>query len=475
MSGTSLLGIAIIRTTSKNGNNRPAGGLFLLVNISSFWENTKPATRKTTKPRSVISEVLLLAGFPRIVKADLPGMGETHYLVDANYDFIPEVKRFLDYKRAVGRAPTTIEAYCARLRYLYQFLTQRGLSVLAAEGRKQADSSDLVAFVMWLCNPYREAGNVEVIHRESPLQASTVNMILQAVANLYQYLVRQHEIAESPVRYVDIHRSQMLKDIDLLTHTRRGKDATTARRMDLKLKTPKRLPKVVGEADFAAFVGGIHMGGRPQSDPCGFRDRLICVLLKESGLRIGELLGMRLEDIEYSQGGIHVRFRADNANRARAKAGYEHDRFVHLSPDVMGILDIYLTEVWLDASPDHDYLWIVLRPNARNRDGAVTFGQPLTYKAVSSQFRHYSEQSEVRITPHMLRHTHATGLVRSFTENGQPVDWKFIQERLGHASVVTTMMIYTHLNDQDRKQGYDNYLERRENVRATRYIHFTYP
>jgi len=409
-----------------------------------------------------------MSGFPWMVAADVPGVGEMHYLMDENLDFIPEVKRFLDYKRSVGRAPNTILAYCSRLRYFYQFLRKEGRSVLPVAGSKQADSADLVEFLIWLCNPYRDAGNVDVIHQGSAVQASTVNHILQVVGSLYKYLVRHKEIAESPVKYVDVPRGQMLKDMDLLTHTRRDRDATTVQRMELKLKEPKRMPKVLEDADFAVIVDCIHMGRRPQTDPCGFRDRLICVLLKESGLRIGELLGMRLEDIEYGKGGIHVRFRGDNTNGARAKAGYGRNRFVDLPVDVMGMLDIYLTEVWLDASPDHDYLWIVLKQDARNRDGALTYGRPLNYKAVAKQFEHYSKRAKVHITPHMLRHTHATSMVRSFTDHGQPVDWKFIQERLGHASVVTTMMTYTHLNDKDRKKGYDNYVARREQARASR-------
>jgi integrase/recombinase XerD len=408
-----------------------------------------------------------MSSFPWMVAADVPDVGEMYYLVDENFDFIPEVKRFLDYKRSVGRAPNTLLAYCSRLRYFYQFLRKKGLSVLAMPGNKQADSADLVEFLIWLCNPHRDAGNVDAIHQASPIQASTVNLILQAVGTLYKYLVRHKEIAESPVKYVDVPRGQMLKDMDLLAH-RRGKDAATVQKMELKLKEPKRIPKVVEDPDFAAFVDCIHMGSRPQTDPAGFRDRLICVLLKESGLRIGELLGMRLEDVEHGKGGIHVRFRDDNTNKARAKAGYGRDRFVHLPPDVMGMLDIYLTEVWLDAGPDHDYLWIVVRQNARNQNGEVTYGQPLHYKTVANQFNHYSKQSGVHITPHMLRHTHATSLVRSFTDHEQVVDWKFIQERLGHASVVTTMETYTHLNDKDRKKGYDNYLERKEKTRANR-------
>ncbi len=76
-------------------------------------------------------------------------------------------------------------------------------------------------------------------------------------------------------------------------------------------------------------------------------------------------------------------------------------------------------------------------------------------------FQHYSEKSGVLLHPHALRHTHATALVRSYLQDGEPVDWKFVQERLGHASVVTTMQTYTHLTNEDRKQAYDRYQKKR--------------
>jgi len=69
----------------------------------------------------------------------------------------------------------------------------------------------------------------------------------------------------------------------------------------------------------------------------------------------------------------------------------------------------------------------------------------------------------------MLRHTHATELVRSYLQAEQAVDWKYIQERLGHVSVVTTMEIYTHLTDEDRKKAYDAYLARRHATAARRH------
>lgn len=181
-----------------------------------------------------------------------------------------------------------------------------------------------------------------------------------------------------------------------------------------------RLP--VSEQDFQTFIDSIHMGQDPNNDPPGFRDRLLCLMLKEGGFRIGEALGMRMEDLEFGKQGVHVRFRPDNENGARAKAGYGNDRFVHLPTDVLGLLDIYITEVWIEASPCTDHLWIVLKKEAKSRDGQPTYGTALNVAAVEKVFQYYSRKSGVLLHPHVLRHTHATALVRSNLQDGEAVD-----------------------------------------------------
>jgi integrase/recombinase XerD len=390
---------------------------------------------------------------PKIVVADTPNGGRMWYLVDANLDFIPEVKLFLDWKAATRRAPATIKAYCSRLLWFYRFLWQHDLCVL------EVTPASLSEFVIWLCNPYREIAAVSPIHQTSPLTASSVNLILQAVGAFYRFLVRRGKISESPVRYVDVPRGKWLTEHDLLAHTRRGQ--AVIQRMELKLKEPGRLPPTVSEQDFQTFIDSIHMGQAPNGDPPGFRDRLLCLMLKEGGFRIGELLGMRMEDLEFGKQGVHVRFRPDNENGARAKAGYGRDRFVHLPTDILGLLDIYLTEVWIEATPATSHLWIVLRKEAKRRGGCSTYAAALTVAAVEKMFQYYSKRSGIILHPHVLRHTHATALARSYLQEGEAVDWKFIQERLGHASVVTTMQTYTHLTNEDRKWAYDRYQERR--------------
>jgi integrase/recombinase XerD len=186
---------------------------------------------------------------PKMVEALLPDRGHMFYLVDANLDFIPEVKEFLDWKAATKRAPATIEAYCSRLLWYYRFLDQHTLGVL------EASPADLTEFVIWLCNPHRGAINVEVIHEPSPLQATSVNLILQAVGALYGFLVRRGMLSESPVRYVEVPKGKWLTERDLLAHTRKGQQLV--QRSELKLKEPVRLPQTISEQDFQVFVDGI--------------------------------------------------------------------------------------------------------------------------------------------------------------------------------------------------------------------------
>jgi integrase/recombinase XerD len=120
--------------------------------------------------------------------------------------------------------------------------------------------------------------------------------------------------------------------------------------------------------------------------------------------------------------------------------------------------------VWIEANPVTSHLWIVLRKEAKSHDGTSTFAAALTVATVEKIFQHYSKKSGVALHPHVLRHTHATSLVRSYLAEGQPVDWKFVQERLGHASVVTTMQAYTHLTNEDRQQAYEAYLKKKRKI-----------
>ncbi len=394
---------------------------------------------------------------PKLVAADTPDRGLMWYLVDANLDFVQEVKLFLDWKAATRHAPATIKAYCSRLLWFYRFLAHQQLQI------EEVTAAHLTEFVIWLQHPGRAYPHKDALTGQHPLSASSINLIVQEVADLYRFLVRRGLVTQSPVVYVAASRGKWAIERDLLAHTHRR---FQTQRMEIRVKEPVRRPATISEQDFQIFVNAISTARSPRADPSGFRDRLICLMLKEGGFRLGELLGLHLSDLDFGGRGVYVRFRADNENAARAKAGYGRDRFVHLPPALLGLLDLYLTEIWIDVSPHTDHLWIVLNKHARNRAGQYTCGMALTAAAVESMFQHYSKRSGIRLHPHQLRHSHATDLVRSYLREGQPVDWKFIQERLGHASVVTTMETYVHLESEDRQLAYQTFVTRRDATHA---------
>jgi integrase len=84
----------------------------------------------------------------------------------------------------------------------------------------------------------------------------------------------------------------------------------------------------------------------------------------------------------------------------------------------------------------------------------------MTYSAVIDLFRRLHKKTGIRIHPHMLRHTHATELLRSGWDVAK------VQKRLGHASAQTTLNIYTHLTDDDLKQAHHAFEKAKKRANA---------
>src|SRR5579859_2451070 len=102
--------------------------------------------------------------YPKVVVAEVPSLGRMFYLVDEHLNFIDEVKDFLDWKAATRRAPATIEAYCFRLLWYYRYLRRYGLNVM------EVGPPDLTEFLLWLCNPYRDAEPTTLVLQAKPIQ-----------------------------------------------------------------------------------------------------------------------------------------------------------------------------------------------------------------------------------------------------------------------------------------------------------------
>ncbi|MEL1194239.1 RadC family protein [Staphylococcus epidermidis] len=156
-------------------------------------------------------------------------------------------------------------------------------------------------------------------------------------------------------------------------------------------------------------------------------------------------VSLRLEDIVTWDNQIHLTPRDVNVNEAYIKLRKE--RTIHVSKELMSLYTDYLIYEYSEEL-EHDYVFISLKEGY--------FGKPLKYQSVLDLVRRIVKRTGIEFTSHMLRHTHATQLIR------EGWDVAFVQKRLGHAHVQTTLNTYVHLSDQDMKNEFNKYLERKE-------------
>jgi len=185
------------------------------------------------------------------------------------------------------------------------------------------------------------------------------------------------------------------------------------------VSTPKRekfLPTVIQSSDIEALF--------EQADsekPLGARDRAWMELLYASGLRIGELVGIDLDDIELRSRLVKVRGKGSK------------ERIVPFGSKAETAIRAWLavrSELGHRRDDERQPLFLNYR------------GDRISARSVRRLFDRYVRQTSLRsgVSPHTLRHSFATHLLNA------GADLRTIQELLGHASLSTTQK-YTHLND----------------------------
>ncbi len=156
----------------------------------------------------------------------------------------------------------------------------------------------------------------------------------------------------------------------------------------------------------------------------GYRDRAIIELLYSSGIRVGELVSLRIGDVDFSQGVLRVFGKG------------KKERMVPVTPEALEAI--------------RDYLFN--RASSRERGSALFTnlrGGRLTTRAVEYILEETVKAAGIfrKVTPHMLRHSFAT----HFLGNG--LNLRYLQSMLGHSNLSTTE-IYTHLSVEELKKVY---------------------
>ncbi len=285
---------------------------------------------------------------------------------------VEEFLRYLEVSRGVSKH--TLKAYASDLKIWSEYLRAQGVRVL------EASHLNLRGFL-----------GVQAVDK----QATTRARRLAAVKAFYRFLVRRGAIAASPARRVKTP------------------------------KLPQKLPRAVPVDDAFAL-----MEAPDDERVLGLRDRAMLETLYGGGLRVSELVGLNLTDLDRSSKVVRVRGKGNK------------QRLCPLHDGVVEAID-----AWLEARKR------VLAKSKRPAAEAMFLnfrGGRLTTRSVARHLERYARALGLdrHVSPHALRHSFATHLLAG------GADVRVIQELLGHASLSTTQR-YTAVSFEQLQKVYD--------------------
>ncbi|HQR37535.1 MAG TPA: site-specific tyrosine recombinase XerD [Blastocatellia bacterium] len=280
-------------------------------------------------------------------------------------------QEFLSYLRVErGLSPNTLEAYERDLKKLMRFAERREREIVTIE------RADVMAFIREL----REAG----------LEPQSLARTLVTVRNLYKFLILDGHIHHDPTVNIETPRSWQTLP---------------------KFLTRDEIDRLLEEPDITTDEG--------------LRDRAMTELLYASGLRVSEMVSLKLADVDIDAGLVTCLGKGSK------------ERSVPLGSSAVEWVRRYLpARRRILGDSNEERLFVTLR------------GGPVTRQMYWRRLVDYGERAKLgRITPHMLRHTFATHLL----EHG--ADLRSVQMMLGHGDISTTQ-IYTHVTNERLRETF---------------------
>lgn len=281
---------------------------------------------------------------------------------------------FLDYLRVEkGLSQNTIIAYRNDLEKLSKFARSRGKELVSVE------REDLIAFIKYL--------------NESGLDAKSIGRVLVTVRGLYKFLILDGYLKRDPSANLETPKSwQSLP----------------------KFLIPEEVEKLLASPDL--------------TDKIGIRDKAMLEVLYATGLRVTELVSLRVSDLNLDLGIVTTLGKGSK------------ERTVPMGKSAVNWTRRYLSiRPKLLEGKNSPYLFVGSK------------GQSITRQSFWKIIVTYGEKARIgHITPHLLRHSFATHLL----ENG--ADLRSVQMMLGHSDISTTQ-IYTHITNERLKEVYKKF------------------
>jgi len=223
-------------------------------------------------------------------------------------------------------------------------------------------------------------------------KATTVSRKLSSLRSFYRFLVGEEIVKNNPFTLVSTP------------------------------KKDKGLPKFLYYQDLTSIIDSINL-----NTPLGIRDRLIFELLYATGIRVSELVNIKLTDINQSEYSIKVLGKGNK------------ERMVYYGEYCHNILNLYLSNARNILLKDHQSNYLLINNHY----------QQLTTRGIRMIIDRVINKTSLKthVSPHMLRHTFATHLLN------EGADLLTVQELLGHVNLSTTS-IYTHVSNEQLRSVY---------------------
>lgn len=277
------------------------------------------------------------------------------------------ITSFLYYLQYIkGASNNTVQSYERDLKYLQMYLDQTG-----KEQIDHLQESDIEVYLDYLRSKHKSA--------------ATVSRTLAAIRAFYQYLVKENKVEENPTKKIALP------------------------------KIEKKMPRILSQEQISCLLEQPN-----RKDTKGIRDRAMLELLYATGIRVSELISLKVTDINLQQGYIMCR-------------DAQKERTIPIGKSAISALQLYIGEV----------RHILVRDSSDKTLFVNCNGYPMTRQGFWKILKTYAHMAHIKeeITPHMLRHSFAAHLV----QNG--ANLKSVQQMLGHSDISTTQ-VYMHLNKE---------------------------
>ena len=288
--------------------------------------------------------------------------------------------------------------------YLENFKTYLEIERNFSEHTSRAYVSDILSFILWLDSTPVETADFNKLReyiyfiQRFEYQKTTIARKIAALRTFYKYLYKEHVVETNPAMSLNAP------------------------------KRPKPLPKFLTTEEIENILNHVKI-----TTPAGFRNRVILELLWATGMRVSELSGLNLGDLNLE----------NNEIRVFGKGAKE--RIVLVSTRAKDYLEQYIKTARNLIANGYPISMDETAPVFINNTG-----YRLQNKSIRNAIKDIVEELEIqkKVTPHVFRHSFATRLI----ENG--ADLRVVQELLGHAGISNTQ-IYTHVSTKHLKDVYD--------------------